>query len=367
MRTRLHEWPTWIGHVTAAWCLVLAACGIGWALGMPGYPFGVGDPEMVAEGRRALDANVLALSTPAVAGPVLAVLGVVGAAVASAMARGAGSGASRRLLLGSAVLAALVLGIGIQDYRPLVVVAYTPVLLVGKVFFGWPEGHGFGDLYTWPRVALTVCLLAAVAWALTAVAYRRRTAGACGACGRTGRAGRSGLQRWAVPAVTVAVVIPLLYAATRWLWALGVPLGVDAEMFREGQESGLWLAGATLATSAAVGAVLTLGLVQRWGEVFPRWVVGLRGRRVPPALAVVPATLVAALVTSAGTMYVRLVAVDGIAGNWATHGPETLWPVWGAALFVAAMAYRERRRGPCTACGRGQVREPAEARPGGKA
>lgn len=40
-------------------------------------------------------------------------------------------------------------------------------------------------------------------------------------------------------------------------------------------------AGAALATMGALGSLLTLGLVRRWGEVFPRWMVGLRGRRVP--------------------------------------------------------------------------------------
>jgi hypothetical protein len=156
-----------------------------------------------------------------------------------------------------------------------------------------------------------------------------------------------------VPAVTVAVVTPIVYAATRWLWALGFPLGMDADMYQEGKEDGLWAIGALLATSGAMGALLTLGLVQRWGEVFPRWMIGLRGRRVPPMLAVVPATLVAVLVTSAGMMYVRIVAVEGVAGRWATHMPETLWPIWGGALFLAAMAYHHRRRGACEVCGRG--------------
>ena len=43
-----------------------------------------------------------------------------------------------------------------------------------------------------------------------------------------------------------------------------------------------------------------LGLVQRWGEVFPRWMIGLAGRRVPIALAVVPASLVSVLLIVGG-------------------------------------------------------------------
>ncbi len=43
-----------------------------------------------------------------------------------------------------------------------------------------------------------------------------------------------------------------------------------------------------------------LGLVQRWGEVFPRWMIGLAGRRVPIALAVVPASIVSVLLIVGG-------------------------------------------------------------------
>ncbi len=43
-----------------------------------------------------------------------------------------------------------------------------------------------------------------------------------------------------------------------------------------------------------------LGLVHRWGEVFPRWMIGLAGRRVPIALAVVPASLVSVLLIVGG-------------------------------------------------------------------
>jgi len=72
----------------------------------------------------------------------------------------------------------------------------------------------------------------------------------------------------------------------------GIPLGMSEERFRSGQESGTWIYGALfLGNFILVGAVLMPGLVQRWGEVFPRWMIGLAGRRVPIALAVVPASL----------------------------------------------------------------------------
>jgi hypothetical protein len=109
-----------------------------------------------------------------------------------------------------------------------------------------------------------------------------------------------------------------------------------------------------------------LGLVQRWGEVFPRWMIGLAGRRVPIALAVVPASIVSVLLIvgglAIGTGLARMVA--GLAAGGAEGiellgviifqvGPTLLFPIWGVALAVATLGYYYRRRGPCSMCGRG--------------
>ncbi len=158
----------------------------------------------------------------------------------------------------------------------------------------------------------------------------------------------------------MAVAVPLTYAVTRYLWALGVPLGISEEFLREGQAIGLWWAGAALATLAVGGAVLTFGLIRPWGETFPRWIPFLAGRRVPESLVVIPASLISVLVTSAGMMFVRLV-LAGTMGDvfvfaeeigWAALAPELLWPVWGVALATATLAYHYRRRGRCRRCGR---------------
>jgi hypothetical protein len=351
-------WPEWIGYAAAAWSLLYGALGLVWALGGPGFPFGVGDAELMAEPGFAFTVSLLGRSTPEVAGPIIVGLGVLGALAGVLMARGFGAGAARWLLPAYAWIVAVGLTVVVQDYRTLIVVAYTPVMLIGKVFFGWPEGVGWGALYRIERLNLLMLLLMGVVWALTAVAYRRKVNGDCGSCGRSEAERPSALQRWARPATWTAFAIPLVYSVTRWAWALGFSLGIDPAFYAEGRESGLWLAGATLATLGGIGAVLTLGLIQRWGEVFPRWMIGLRGKRVPPMLAVVPATLVAALVASAGGMYIRLVVGRGgvTAETWPLELPETLWVVWGAALFVAAMAYHQRRRGLCKACGRGETK-----------
>ncbi|MGH8791063.1 MAG: hypothetical protein ACRDXX_00235, partial [Stackebrandtia sp.] len=344
----MRNWPAWIGYVVAAVSAMYAMLGVYWTFGGAGFPVGVGDPEMVDEGAEAIVGNLLGFAVPEVAGPAIAALGGLGAVAATLMARGWGNGAASRALLGFSGALAVGLTVVVQDYRSIIVVAYTPILVVGKTFFGWPAESGFGDLYMWPRLNLLIWLLIGVAWALTALAYRRRTTGACANCGSPAASASSSALTWGRRAVLVAVVTPLIYCASRWAWALGFSLGIDAEFYRQGQENGLWILGAMLATLGALGAVLTLGLVQRWGEVFPRWMIGLRGRRVPPMLAVIPASLVAVLVIAAGFMYVRVAIGHGLtAETLAMVGPELLWPIWGAALFVAAMAYHRRRRTSC--------------------
>ncbi len=112
------------------------------------------------------------------------------------------------------------------------------------------------------------------------------------------------------------------------------------------------------------------GLVQRWGEVFPRWMIGLRGRRVPIALAVVPASLVSVLLFVGGAgiwsglpqMEANLTAAGVTGGELIGAivfqvGPTLLFPLWGLALAVATLGYYFRRRGPCSVCGRGASAE----------
>jgi hypothetical protein len=172
--------------------------------------------------------------------------------------------------------------------------------------------------------------------------------------------------RWGRIAVYMAMVAPVFYALTRYAWALGIPLGITEEHLRWGQENGMWISGLFLANFGLLGAILMLGLVQRWGEVFPRWMIGLAGRRVPMALAVIPALLVSVLVIVGGIgiwsglaqTVAQMVArgaqnAEIIGAILIVLGPTLLFPVWGLALAVAALGYYYRQRGPCEVCGRG--------------
>jgi hypothetical protein len=173
----------------------------------------------------------------------------------------------------------------------------------------------------------------------------------------------------------VAMVAPVFYAFVRYAWALGFPLGMGEERFRSGQESGIWIGGFSLATFGLVGATLMLGLVQRWGEVFPRWMIGLSGRRVPIALAVVPASIASVMLIVGGIgiwsgldqMFANMKALGMdragiIAAVIFELGPTLLFPVWGVALAVATLGYYYRRRGPCEVCGRGESYQPTQER-----
>jgi hypothetical protein len=145
---------------------------------------------------------------------------------------------------------------------------------------------------------------------------------------------------------------------------------MSEEYLRQGQQSGTWIGGLSLANFGLVGAILMLGLVQRWGEVFPRWMIGLAGRRVPIALALVPASLASVLLIVGGIaiwsglaqMVAALVAggAEGIRiiGEMIFQvGPTLLFLVWGVGLAVATLGYYYRRRGPCSVCGRGASSE----------
>lgn len=351
------RWRAWVSYAAAAWSLGYAALGLYWTCCGAGFPFGVGhDP--------APHLSVLGSARREVGAPLIATLGLLGAVAALTMARGRGRGWRRVALLVFAWTAAAGLALVIPDFRVLVVVAYSPILLLGAPF-GWPPGVRFSEAIPWPLVNQAICMAGGILWAGAAAAYQRRSSAACSHCGRRDASGAwttpSAARRWGRAAVTVSVFVPVVYALTRWAWALGFPLGITEQFFREGQAIGLWWFGAALGMLAICGAIMTLGLAMRWGEIFPRWLPYLAGRRVPPALVIIPASTVAVIVMSAGLMFVRM-AVAGtlmIGGhaitlheNWGALAPELLWPIWGIALGAATLAYHYRTRDRCKQCDR---------------
>lgn len=344
------------GYLAAAWSVGYGLLGVFWWSGGAGFPYG-------AENDPAARLSILGGLTQSTAAPVIAVLGLIGAGVAVSMARVWGGGMLRLALAAFGIAAAVMLALLIPDYRVFVYVAYTPIVLLGAPF-GLDPGVLL-EVLTPPMLNQFACIAGGLLWAAASFVYWRRSGGACPRCGRTDDAAEwttpASAAQWGRWATYVAVCVPIVYALTRYVWALGIPLGISEELYRQGQAVGLWLFGAALATLAVIGAILTLGLIRRWGEVFPRWLPIVGGRRVPLALAIVPASLVAVLVTNAGLMFWRMTLAGGfvlgdvlltLEGSWAALAPELLWPLWGAALGGATLAYYFRRRGRCPGCGR---------------
>lgn len=342
------RWPDWAPWAATLWALGYGLTALGWTLTGDGFPLAADpDPQMALLGDIPAD----------VGAPLFAAVALAAAGTGAVMARyrpGAPVLAWwRRFAVGFGGLLALVLLVVVPDTRILAILGYVPMIVTMAPFDAGLRADlatAFGPEHVHQVVALAGGFL----WAAATVAYARRTAASCVRCGRPDRAARvATVLRWGRAAAYVAAAIPALYAVTRLLWVAGMPMGMNEQQLDESAADGGLVAAAFLGSFALVGTVLTLGLVQRWGEVFPRWIPVLRGRLVPVGLAVVPATLVAVLVTAGGLGLIKAGIVDGMFGaeEWAAVGPALLWPLWGVTLAWATLAYWLRRRGRCATCG----------------
>lgn len=299
-----------------AWSAVAILAAVLWSTGAIEYPFDV-PPGLVPLAFIGFAPQLL-VTTAAI------LLGVVGSALAIRMTAG-WAGTSRDPL--PVAFAGLLLVLVVTLVADANLMAYLGYSLSFRFPPITPEVAGQG-----------LAVLGALVWFAAALAWERR--------GRLPfrREGRPP-STLAVVAVGIALVVPLVYAVTRFAWAVGIPFGIDDEMLADGQASGLWLIGLGLGLVATGGGLLALGLVQRWGERIPGRVPVLGGRGVPVPLAVIPAAIAAASITGAGLGFVRVVVSGELSleGNWVTVGPELLWPLWGVALAVATVAYARRR------------------------
>jgi hypothetical protein len=359
----MRDWQRWAPYAAVAWSLIYAAMGIYWAVSGSGFPI---TPETMSSGM----GPVVGRFGPGVAWFVVMMAGIPAAMMGVAMLRGVRGKWLRPLFISAGALLAGVLLLLMIGLDLLVLVGYIPYTVRGLIM-GAKFSREYLEAWTqWATIHQLLCLIGGFLWMAATVSYARLSGDACLYCGR--REGSKGWNnpdkaaRWGRIAVYVAMVVPVFYALTRFAWALGIPLGMSEEYLRQGQASGTWTSGLFLASFGLVGAVLMLGLVQHWGEVFPRWMVGLAGRRVPIALAVVPAALASVLLIVGGigiwSALSHMVAVLAAAGADDIEiigaiifqlGPTLLFPVWGVALAVATLGYYYRRRGPCCVCGRG--------------
>lgn len=158
------------------------------------------------------------------------------------------------------------------------------------------------------------------------------------------------------------------YAAMKLVWASGGTFaGITGEEMRAvAERNGASEIFLTLeswgldptALLAALGVFLLWGLVRPWGQIFPRWTLLLRGRRVPRWLPLTPALLGAATLAPYGVVGVGYLALGttGVVtlrrGDFPTAGDALLvgwvgmvaFAVYGIALTIAVRSYWVRTR-----------------------
>jgi hypothetical protein len=361
------DWPHWAPYAAVVWSLFYGVLAIYWAVSGRGFPYS-------QSAGSDLWSPLVGRFGTGVAWTVVVVVGIPAAAVGILMLRGVQGRVVRPLVMTGGSLLAVVLLLLMNGLDLLTNLGYIPYGIISLI-----AGSEFGlafvsGLAQWALIHQLLCLTGGFLWLAATVSYARRSGDACQFCGR--RDGPEGWQspnqaaRWGRTALYISLVAPIFYAFTRYAWALGFPLGMTEEYLRSGQERGIWISGLSLATFGLVGAALSLGLVQHWGEVFPRWVIGLARRPVPIALGVIPASLVSVVLIVGGIVIGSGLGqlVDALAASGANGmdlvggiifqvGPTLLFPVWGLALAVATLGYYYRRRGPCSVCGRGVHRD----------
>jgi len=158
--------------------------------------------------------------------------------------------------------------------------------------------------------------------------------------------------RWARRAAVLAVLTTVPCGLWRMAMAVGIPVGASDEILRERYGFPGWGTVYVFGLSfLLVGlALLTLGLVQGWGEVVPLWIPLVGGKPVPPMAAVVPAGTGAAALTVlwAGTF-------SNVGEIWALYGLDGAERVfmmacylplllWGPLLAAVTVSYHRRHR-----------------------
>lgn len=158
------------------------------------------------------------------------------------------------------------------------------------------------------------------------------------------------VPRWAE---RLAHLIPLLTLPSG-LWRLGLAAGFSLGM-EDGNGDPVHLQGweipyvVALSIFAELVALTAFGLVRPWGEVVPRWIPFIGGRRVAPYAAIIPAILGSlALIAIWSYGFRDIFNPDGLPfGSTAgavlmlsCYAPLNLW---GPALLLLTWAYYRRR------------------------
>ncbi|MFE2145181.1 hypothetical protein ACFXA3_26165 [Streptomyces sp. NPDC059456] len=330
------RWPGWVAGATMVWGMSYA--GFGLVCALSGTPLLYHGTDSVGSGL----------------GWVIVAVGTSAAVVSGAVVRYGLRPPLRVLLWVVCALAGIT--------------AFSLLMDVITLIFGQGVDSG--------AAAVNKALAAVGAVLLAATARSDRPAATLSVRTPSAAPRRARLAAWAG---TVAFVP---YAAMKMVWASGGTFaGITGEEMLAASErngaSGIFL---TLeswgldptALLAALGVFLLWGLVRPWGQVFPRWTLVLRGRRVPRWLPLAPALLGAATLAPygvVGTGYLALATAGAVTirpGDFHSSGDVLLvgwigmaaFAVYGTALIIAAHSYWLRTR-PGTGTGTGSWLSPA--------
>lgn len=146
----------------------------------------------------------------------------------------------------------------------------------------------------------------------------------------------------------IAHLVPLLTLPSG-LWRIALVIGLPVA---EVDTGGFWVKVyiVSLSVVSEGAALMTLGLVQPWGEIAPRWIPVIGGRPIRPLAAFIPAMTGAMTLTALWTW-----AFWGMAGSdFYTYFDDPQGVIvtlcylpllaWGPLLAVVAVAYLRRRR-----------------------
>jgi len=351
---------SWIELAATAWSALAAGVGAWWLTVPDAYPDHLDSP--------AGDGSLVTLLDPTVASSLLVVLGVVGALAA----------ATSRMLLPVGVAFAVVFGLLATDVSLLVSMGYSTAILGPPLLFAYvvaasvrrPSlrwvvggliigglaavtvtgaglstfadfGRGLGEGLERSGIGMLVVLVSFIGgalWLLVAL----RAAGMRRAHVSTSTPYVRSRHDWGWWVTVIAALCPLPYALLRMTWLTPWPTIVDAATLDA--QPALRIFGLSLGFAAIGGAVLTIGLLMRWGSVYPRWIPVVGGRTVSPTWPTVFALVVGSAVTVAGRSMLQMAVVDD---EMEIGTAETFLvlplPVWGPLLIAAAIAYYRRR------------------------
>jgi hypothetical protein len=349
---------SWIERAAGIWSGLVAAVGAWWVAVPDAYPGHLDQSQG--------DGSLVALLDPTLVSSLLVLLGVVGGLAA----------ATSRWLVPLGVAYAVVFGLLATDLSLLVTMGYSTAILGPPILFGYlvvasvhrPSlrwvvggvaaaavagaaasgagfsafadfGRGLGEGLERSGISMLVSLvsfLGGTLWLLVVL----RAAGV--------RRPQPAQVPYVVPsrdwgwwATVLAALCPLPYAVARMTWLTPWPTIIDADTLAD--QPAMRIFGLSLGFAAIGGAVLTVGLLRKWGSVYPGWVPIVGGRSVSPVWPTVLAVVVGAAVTVAGRSMLQMTFTEDDVMSKAETMLLLPFPVWGPLLIAAAIAYYRRR------------------------